>query len=195
VRLERNAPVVSSFSPSLQHGVDHPNLPIFWWHSRIHRLLHTHESANELDPLFKALSVSGRFFRTWILSSLHILTTTESPAAVLVFSYNEYTYSVSDGAWVIGSRRPLICSLHLPSVYPSLLSKTIFSSLIDLGVLYPLPRRRRMVSKNNLLVCQYLEPSLGSKLFQDCILNFFTVRAAEFRASAYRECKEDSVLF
>ena len=34
-----------------------------------------------------------------------------------------------------------------------------------------------------------------SEVLKDGILDFFTVRTADFRALAYRECKEDAALF
>jgi len=51
-----------------------------------------------------------------------------------------------------------------------------------------------MVFQNTLLACQQLNSSLCLKFFQDFILEFYTVRPEDFRASAYRESKEESAL-
>ena len=43
--------------------------------------------------------------------------------------------------------------------------------------------------------CQWLESSLCQNFPNDCIFDFFTVRAVDFRASAHRENKDESEFF
>jgi len=55
-----------------------------------------------------------------------------------------------------------------------------------------LRRRRWIVCQNILLACRLLKRSLSPKFSQDCILDFFTVEAADFRSSVYCEFREES---
>lgn len=45
------------------------------------------------------------------------------------------------------------------------------------------------------MICQSRESNSCSKFSQECILDFAIVMVAEFRVSAYREYKDDSILF
>ena len=124
--------VHSFLSPFLCMGMTTPVYQPFGTFQNT-RPLDTHEST-------KGLAIQGfghfrsDFIATCSIPSLSVVTARKTLVAMMIFSYPKCASCVSDGVIVIGFKRPLKYSLHLPRMFSSLLSMTLYWSSINLAV-------------------------------------------------------------
>ena len=98
------------------------------------RSLDTHDSDKEiLDSKLWAFQV-GFHHSLQPFQAFSVLTARETLAAVTVFSFPKYTSCAFGGVIVTGFKISFKHYLHLPKMSCSLLSKTLFKSLMDLAV-------------------------------------------------------------
>jgi len=141
--------------------------------------------ASQTTPWFKALIISGRI-SSQSAAFCVLIDRRKTSAAVMVFPQKEPR--MSDGVMVTAFKKIFEILSPYPRMSLSLLSKTPVWFL-------------RTEEQHEIFYTEWpeglLEIEIQScpKFFQDCILDFFTVKAEDFRTSAYGECKEESALF
>ena len=176
------------------YGDDHPLLPIFRCPSRTSGHL-TYTSQPKNSSILGFEHFRSDFTAACCLSSLKGFDSSEDFGCSDSTFLLQIFFCVCDSVRVTGFGRSLKCSLHLPRLSSSLLSKASFWTLMDLllycmVILYSLPRRRRDGPPEHFVVLIVFEMQFIPGI--DCTSDFFTVSTADFRASAYRERKEES---
>lgn len=138
---------------------------------------------------FKALNKSG-LSQPDVFPTVSVWTDRKISITVRVFFFPKCAFWVSCVMRVIGCSRSLKYFLYRTRISSSLLCHTPFCSLMDLATLDLQAYRRVMAYQKTFWLSGTYNP-VYARNSPKIALGILTTKAADFRTSAYHDCKED----